>query len=201
VAVGALPDGTPVIVSGGGDGTVRVWRLADGTPLAHPLDLSELVKGIALHNDIIVTAAGRDIAVHQPVTPWPIRNSSVFSGPGWATRPSDNGRLSGTSAGNALQADDNPWHGICCYGERTSGQRYDGHSVHNDAVRSRTDPMARDIGPRRPGSGRAGALPCQDGRTLTCGPSRKPKVTDHHAGLPGDVVSGHDLQHIGSVLR
>ena len=40
VAVGALPDGTPVIVSGGGrhDGTVRVWRLADGTPVGEPLD-------------------------------------------------------------------------------------------------------------------------------------------------------------------
>ena len=44
VAVGALPDGTPVIVSGGGDGTVRVWRLADGTPLVPPLDLSEPVR-------------------------------------------------------------------------------------------------------------------------------------------------------------
>ena len=33
VAVGALPDGTPVIISGGDDGTVRVWRLADGTPV------------------------------------------------------------------------------------------------------------------------------------------------------------------------
>jgi WD40 repeat protein len=32
VATGALPDGTPVIISGGSDGTVRVWRLADGTP-------------------------------------------------------------------------------------------------------------------------------------------------------------------------
>ena len=30
---GALPDGTPVIVSGGFDGRVRVWRLADGTPV------------------------------------------------------------------------------------------------------------------------------------------------------------------------
>ena len=37
VAVGALPDGTPVIVSGGGDGTVRVWRLGDGTPVGEPL--------------------------------------------------------------------------------------------------------------------------------------------------------------------
>jgi len=32
VAVGALPDGTPVIVSGGRDATVRVWVLADGSP-------------------------------------------------------------------------------------------------------------------------------------------------------------------------
>ncbi len=37
VAVGALPDGTPVIVSGGEDGTVRVWRLADGAPVGEPL--------------------------------------------------------------------------------------------------------------------------------------------------------------------
>ena len=37
VAAGALRDGTPVIVSGGRDGTVRVWRLADGTPVGEPL--------------------------------------------------------------------------------------------------------------------------------------------------------------------
>ena len=37
VAVGALPDGTPVIVSGSWDGTVRVWRLADGAPVGDPL--------------------------------------------------------------------------------------------------------------------------------------------------------------------
>jgi WD40 repeat protein len=37
VAVGALPDGTPVIVSGGSDGTVRIWRLADGSPVGEPL--------------------------------------------------------------------------------------------------------------------------------------------------------------------
>jgi hypothetical protein len=37
VAVGSLPDGIPVIVSGGADGTVRVWRLADGSPVEEPL--------------------------------------------------------------------------------------------------------------------------------------------------------------------
>ena len=37
VAAGALPDGTPVIISGSGDCTVRVWRLADGTPIGEPL--------------------------------------------------------------------------------------------------------------------------------------------------------------------
>jgi WD40 repeat protein len=37
VAVGALPDGTPVIVSGSRDDTVLVWRLADGTPVGPPL--------------------------------------------------------------------------------------------------------------------------------------------------------------------
>ena len=37
VATGTLPDGTPVIVSGSDDRTVRAWRLADGTPAGEPL--------------------------------------------------------------------------------------------------------------------------------------------------------------------
>ena len=37
MAAGALPDGTPIIIRGGFDGTVRVWRLADGTPADEPL--------------------------------------------------------------------------------------------------------------------------------------------------------------------
>jgi WD40 repeat protein len=75
VAVGALPDGTPVIISGGDDisgdddATVRVWRLADGTPLVPPLHLPEEVQAVAVHGNIIVTAAGADLAVHQPALP------------------------------------------------------------------------------------------------------------------------------------
>ena len=72
VAVGALPDGTPVIVSGGDDGTVRVWRLADGTPVVPPLDLPELVRAVAANGNVIITAAGADIAIHQVAFPRPM---------------------------------------------------------------------------------------------------------------------------------
>jgi WD40 repeat protein len=67
--VGALPDGDPVIVSGSLDGTVRVWRLADGTALVPPLDLPESVQAVAVHGNVIITAAGANIAVHYPVLP------------------------------------------------------------------------------------------------------------------------------------
>jgi WD40 repeat protein len=73
VAAGALPDGTPVIISGGSDRTVRVWRTGDGTPLVPRLDLSESVRAVAVYGNVIITAAGADIAVHQPALPRPIR--------------------------------------------------------------------------------------------------------------------------------
>ena len=70
---GALPDGTPVIVSGDDDRTMRVWRLADGTPVVPPLDLPESVQAVTIHGIVIVTAAGADIAVHQPALARPMR--------------------------------------------------------------------------------------------------------------------------------
>lgn len=70
MAVGVLRDGSPVSASGGDDdGTVPVRRLADGTPLAHPLDLPEPSWAVALHGTIIVTAGDWDIAIHQPAAP------------------------------------------------------------------------------------------------------------------------------------
>ena len=66
----------PVIVSGGApdmfssgpfDDTVGVWRLAYGSPVVPPLDLADWVRGVAVPGNIIVTPAGSDIAVHQPV--------------------------------------------------------------------------------------------------------------------------------------
>jgi WD40 repeat protein/V8-like Glu-specific endopeptidase len=79
VAAGALPDGTPVIISGGGyrgrgtGGAVRVWRTADGALIVPPLNLPESVAAVAVHGNVIITAAGADIAVHQPVLPRPMR--------------------------------------------------------------------------------------------------------------------------------
>jgi WD domain, G-beta repeat len=73
VAAGALPDGTPVIISGGEDGTVRVWRMADGTPVGEPLHSPESVQAVAVHGNVIITASGADIAVHQPALPRPMR--------------------------------------------------------------------------------------------------------------------------------
>jgi WD40 repeat protein len=72
VAAGALPDSTSVIISGGDDGTVRVWRTADGAPLVPPLNLPGSVRAVAVHGNAIITAAGANIAVHQPALPQPI---------------------------------------------------------------------------------------------------------------------------------
>ena len=66
-----LADGTPVFISGSYDGTVRVWRLAGGTPVVPPLDPNGY--GVAVHGDTIVTASRTDIAVHQPALPQPMR--------------------------------------------------------------------------------------------------------------------------------
>jgi hypothetical protein len=62
--VGRLSDGAPVIVTDGDDGTVRVSRLADTTLLLALLHLPEQVSAVVRGN-LIVTAAGTDIAVHQ----------------------------------------------------------------------------------------------------------------------------------------
>jgi WD40 repeat protein len=48
MAVGALPDGTPVIVYGDGDGTARVWRLADGARFRDPHGGHDGVMSVAV---------------------------------------------------------------------------------------------------------------------------------------------------------
>ena len=65
VAAGELPDGTPVIVSGGDDGTVRVWRLADGSPVREPLHGHDAsVRAVAIgglpDGTPVIVSGGRD---------------------------------------------------------------------------------------------------------------------------------------------
>ena len=74
VAAATLADGTPVIISRSGfDCSVRMWRIADGTPVVPPRDLPESVQAVAVHGDVIITAAGADIAVRQPMLLRPMR--------------------------------------------------------------------------------------------------------------------------------
>ena len=63
VAAGCCRTAPPVIISGGRDGTVRVWRDGYGTPVVPPLNLPEW--GVAVHGNVIITPAGADIAVRQ----------------------------------------------------------------------------------------------------------------------------------------
>ena len=58
VAAGVLPDGTPVIISGGWDKTVRVWRLADGAPIGEP------IRG---HDDAVTSVATGALPDGTPV--------------------------------------------------------------------------------------------------------------------------------------
>jgi hypothetical protein len=69
-----------VIASGGGDRTVRVRRLADGTPLARWTCLDRHGSS-PIHGSIIVTAVRGDIALHsQPLhDPYEIASCSAAS--------------------------------------------------------------------------------------------------------------------------
>ena len=52
---------------------VRVWRLGEGTPVGQPLNLPVSTRAVAIYGNVIVTASGPDIAVHQPALPEPMR--------------------------------------------------------------------------------------------------------------------------------
>jgi WD40 repeat protein len=65
VAAGTLPDGTPVIISGDGVGTVRVWRTADGTPVGEPLtghdaDVTAIAAGALPDGTPVIISGGLD---------------------------------------------------------------------------------------------------------------------------------------------
>jgi hypothetical protein len=120
-AVGVLRDSSPVIADG--DGSVRVWRLADGTPLSHPLDLPEPSWVVALRGNIIVTRGRRghrhplatgsmtpyeiascsappaDRHDHRIMAGYPVHQATTYGqGPGNRRAVErDSGKLSGTS--------------------------------------------------------------------------------------------------------
>jgi len=48
----------------------RAWPTARRSP---PLDLPESVSGVVVYDNVVITAAGTDIAVHHLVRPQPMR--------------------------------------------------------------------------------------------------------------------------------
>jgi hypothetical protein len=61
-----------------------VWRAGDGTPVGEPLYLAESVEDVTADGNVIVSAAGADIAVHQLALPLPI--CKLLSGSGSSDR-------------------------------------------------------------------------------------------------------------------
>jgi WD40 repeat protein len=68
VAVGGMPDCTPVIVSGARDAAVRVWRLVDGTSPVPPLDLPESARDVAVHGSARRIVGARSVATVKAPT-------------------------------------------------------------------------------------------------------------------------------------
>jgi hypothetical protein len=122
MAVGVLRDGSPVIASGGDD-TVRVRRLADGTLFADPLDLAEPAwaspfmatsssprsagtsrsTSQPLHDPYEIascSAASADRYDHRIMAGYPVqrRHPPVIMREAARRRMRDSGTLSGTSA-------------------------------------------------------------------------------------------------------
>ena len=68
LAAGAMADGKPVVVSGGSDGTVRVWQLADGAPVGEPLRghdgrIHAVATGVTADGTAVVVSGGQDRTV------------------------------------------------------------------------------------------------------------------------------------------
>ena len=85
------------VIASGDNRTVRVRRLADGAPLAPRWTCLSRYGGVAFQGNIIITAIGRDIAIHNHSLHDPCEVAPCTAAPADRQRPSDNGRLSGTT--------------------------------------------------------------------------------------------------------
>jgi WD40 repeat protein len=81
VATGALPDGTPLVVSGSWDKTVRIWRLEDGLLLdtlrGHTSQVTSVATG-ALPDGTPVVVSGSD---DETVRIWRLEDGGLAAGP------------------------------------------------------------------------------------------------------------------------
>ena len=94
VAVGALPDGTPVVVTGSRDLTVRIWRLEDGKPLGrltgHTGPVRAVTIGATTDRSPVVVSSGQD----RTVRAWRLQNGIELGSPFRTGSASDSPRRS-----------------------------------------------------------------------------------------------------------
>ena len=86
MAAGALPDGTPVIITGGEDGTVRVWPTADGTPAGEPLrGPYDLVNALPDGTPVVIGGGSGMVRVWRTADGIPVGEPLTgHDGPVWA---------------------------------------------------------------------------------------------------------------------
>jgi WD40 repeat protein len=87
VACAGLPDGRVVAVTGGGDGSVRVWDLTTGTPVGEPLTgHTDEVRAVACTSlpdgRMVAVTTGRDetVRVWDLTTGTPVTDALPFLG-------------------------------------------------------------------------------------------------------------------------
>ena len=98
VAVAALPDGTPVIVSGSHDNTMRVWRLDNGEPVGKPLSCGspggEVAVGVLPGGTPVIVSADSDT-----VRVWRLEDGEPVDGAAARPRRHGEGGGGGSAAG------------------------------------------------------------------------------------------------------
>ena len=76
MAIGAMPDGTPVVVCASRERVLRIWRLEDGTPVGRPL---------SGHTGRVTAVAIGALPETPPPSSCPVARTRPCGSGGWKT--------------------------------------------------------------------------------------------------------------------